>query len=84
MNTEDPAITFERVAGENAMNRQLLSLLLGSSPVAMEALRSIAPETTRELMQARPVSDAFIEQAIDALVDITKRAEAVAAARQGR
>lgn len=84
MENEDPSITFDRVAGENAMFRQLLSLLLGSSPVAMEALRAVTPATARELMEARPVSDVFIEQAIDALTDITKRAEAVAAARQGR
>jgi hypothetical protein len=84
MENEDPAITFDRVAGEHAMYRQLLSLLLGSSPAAMEALRSVTPATARELMEARPVSDVFIAQAIDALTDITRRAEHVAAAREGR
>lgn len=84
MENEDSAITFDRVAGESAMVRQLLALVLGSSPIAMEALRAVTPATARELMEARPVSDVFIEQAIDALVDITKRAEAVAAAQRGQ
>ncbi len=65
------------------MYRQLLGLLLGNSPGAMEALSAVTPQTARDLMEARPASDAAIEQAIEAFVDIKARAEAVAAARKG-
>ncbi len=78
MENEDPAITFDRVAGESAMVRQLLGLLLANSPGALASLRALDPEVARAQMEGRAVSDVFIEQAMDALADITRHAEAAA------
>lgn len=83
MENEDPAITFDRIAGEHAMYRQLLPLLFGHSPGALQALQGITAEMARDLMESKPVSDVFIAQAIDAFVDIRKRAETVAYFAEG-
>lgn len=81
MEHEDPSITFDRMAGEHAMYRQLFGLLLANSPGAIAAVRMVTPQIARDLMEARPVSDVFVEQAIEALENIRERAEAAVKAR---
>lgn len=74
-NENEDALTAEKLVAELAALRQLLGMLIAHVPTALAQARATNLQHSRDLAEAEPYSDEYIEHRLRVVADVLHHAE---------